>query len=136
VSPEIKSVSSDAEAAAAVAVSSQQPSRIWIIVLIFGFLGLMVDGMNLMFLSYSLPSLMRDFHISKVQAGSLASCSLVGMAYGYRPYCLQVLHRSGLAAMGIAYLLTALIPALFIPEKMCGLQKAQQAAPFGAGTFV
>lgn len=68
--------------AQAVAVSQEQPSRTWIIVLIFGFLGLMVDGMNLMFTSYSLPSLMRDFHISKVQAGSLASCSLVGMAVG------------------------------------------------------
>jgi AAHS family cis,cis-muconate transporter-like MFS transporter len=30
----------------------------------------------------------------------------------------------GLAAMGIAYLLTALIPALFIPEKMYDPQKA------------
>jgi AAHS family cis,cis-muconate transporter-like MFS transporter len=82
MSPEIKSGSSSAGAATAVAVSPEQPSRIWILVLIFGFLGLMVDGMNLMFLSYSLPSLMRDFHISKVQGGSLASCSLIGMAIG------------------------------------------------------
>ena len=58
------------------------PERVWIIVLISGFLGLLVDGMDLMFLSYSLPSLMRDLQLSKVQAGSLASYSLLGMALG------------------------------------------------------
>ncbi len=56
--------------------------RIWIVVLISGFLGLMVDGMDLMFLAYSLPSLMRDLQISQVQAGALASYSLLGMAVG------------------------------------------------------
>ena len=58
------------------------PDRVWIIVLISGFLGLLVDGMDLMFLSYSLPSLMRDLQLSKAQAGSLASYSLLGMAVG------------------------------------------------------
>jgi AAHS family cis,cis-muconate transporter-like MFS transporter len=62
--------------------SSANPDRIWIIVLISGFLGLMVDGMDLMFLSYSLPALIEDFQISRVQAGSLASYSLLGMAVG------------------------------------------------------
>ena len=56
--------------------------RVWIVVLVSGFLGLMVDGMDLMFLSYSLPSLMREFQISKVEAGSLASYTLLGMAVG------------------------------------------------------
>ncbi|HEY9226606.1 MAG TPA: MFS transporter [Gemmatimonadaceae bacterium] len=56
--------------------------RVWIVVLASGFLGLMVDGMDLMFLSYSLPSLMRDFQIDKVQAGALASYTLLGMAVG------------------------------------------------------
>ena len=56
--------------------------RTWIIVFVSGFLGLMVDGMDLMFLSYSLPSLMKDMAISKVQAGSLGSYSLLGMAIG------------------------------------------------------
>src|SRR4051812_11163189 len=42
----------------------------------------MVAGMALMFLSYSVPSLMRDFHIDKVKAGSLASYTVVGMAVG------------------------------------------------------
>jgi MFS transporter, AAHS family, cis,cis-muconate transporter len=56
--------------------------RLWILVLVSGFLGLMVDGMDLMFLSYSLPSLMKDLQMSSVQAGSLASYSLLGMAIG------------------------------------------------------
>ena len=56
--------------------------RIWIVVLISGFLGLMVDGMDLMFLSYSLPSLMKEFQITRVQAGTLASYTLLGMAVG------------------------------------------------------
>lgn len=58
------------------------PDRIWIIVLISGFLGLLVDGMDLMFLSYSLPSLIPDLQLSKPQAGALASYSLLGMALG------------------------------------------------------
>lgn len=56
--------------------------RLWIVVLISGFLGLMVDGMDLMFLSLSLPSLIEDLRISKTEAGSLASYSLLGMALG------------------------------------------------------
>jgi AAHS family cis,cis-muconate transporter-like MFS transporter len=56
--------------------------RTWIVVLISGFLGLMVDDMDLMFLSYSLPSLMKELQLSRVQAGSLASYSLLGMAFG------------------------------------------------------
>jgi AAHS family cis,cis-muconate transporter-like MFS transporter len=38
--------------------------------------------MDLMFLSYSLPSLLQDLHLSKSQAGSLGSYSLLGMAIG------------------------------------------------------
>src|SRR5208283_3848849 len=60
----------------------QPGERIWIAVFIFSFLGLMVDGMDLMFLSYSLPSLMPALGLSKVEAGSLASYSLMGMAIG------------------------------------------------------
>ena len=56
--------------------------RVWLIVLVSGFLGLMVDGMDLMFLSYSLPSLIEEFQMSRVQAGALASYSLLGMALG------------------------------------------------------
>ena len=61
---------------------SQPGERIWIAVFIFGFLGLMVDGMDFMFLSYSLPSLMPALGLSKVEAGSLGSYSLMGMALG------------------------------------------------------
>ena len=69
-------------AAPAIPASPTPGDRVWIIVLISGFLGLMVDGMDLMFLSYSLPSLIEEFQISRVQAGSLASYSLLGMAIG------------------------------------------------------
>ena len=61
---------------------SARSERIWIVVLVFGFLGLMADGMDFMFLSFSLPSLMPDLGLSKIQAGSLASYSLLGMALG------------------------------------------------------
>lgn len=57
-------------------------NRVWIVVLVSGCLGLMVDGMDFMFLSYSLPSLMREFQIDKVQAGWLGSFTLMGMAVG------------------------------------------------------
>lgn len=78
-----KGAASDAVRVAAVRINAKMVGdRVWIVVLISGFLGLMVDGMDLMFLSYSLPSLMRDLQISKVQAGSLASYSLLGMALG------------------------------------------------------
>ena len=73
------SVTSPSGAAGAVA---QPGERIWIAVFIFGFLGLMVDGMDFMFLSYSLPSLMPALGLSKVEAGSLGSYSLMGMALG------------------------------------------------------
>jgi len=75
-------VSAGGVATAVAVVPRSASDRIWMVVLVSGFLGLMVDGMDLMFLSYSLPSLMKDLHISKVQAGSLASYSLLGMALG------------------------------------------------------
>jgi len=56
--------------------------RVWKIVLVSGFVGLMVDGMDMMFLAYSLPSLMKEFHIGPAQAGSLASYTLLGMGVG------------------------------------------------------
>jgi len=62
--------------------SQNAPDRIWILVFVACFLGLMVDGMDFMFLSYALPSLMKDMALSKVQAGSLGSYTLLGMALG------------------------------------------------------
>ncbi|ACQ95632.1 major facilitator transporter [Burkholderia pseudomallei MSHR338] len=54
----------------------------WRIVFVFAFLGMVVDGADLMFLSYSLSSLKRDFGLSNVEAGSLGSLTLAGMAIG------------------------------------------------------
>jgi AAHS family cis,cis-muconate transporter-like MFS transporter len=67
---------------AAKADGSKINDRTWIAVFISSFLGLMVDGMDLMFLSLSLPSLMKDFQMSKLEAGTLGTYSLIGMALG------------------------------------------------------
>ena len=57
-------------------------SRIWIAVFVFVFLALMVDGADLMFLSYSLLSLKKEFGIDDFEAGALSTITLVGMAVG------------------------------------------------------
>ncbi|CAK7005222.1 Putative metabolite transport protein YjhB [Saezia sanguinis] len=63
--------------------TTQQPgSKTWIAVFIFGFLVLMMDGADLMFLSYSLKSLIEDFGLSNSEAGSLQTITLFGMAIG------------------------------------------------------
>jgi AAHS family cis,cis-muconate transporter-like MFS transporter len=54
----------------------------WVLVFIFCFLGLLIDGADLMLLSYSLNSLKAEFGLSSVQAGSLGSFTLAGMAIG------------------------------------------------------
>lgn len=56
--------------------------RTWMIVFVFAFLGMVVDGADLMFLSYSLSSLKQEFGLSNIQAGSLGSLTLAGMALG------------------------------------------------------
>lgn len=56
--------------------------RIWIAVFVFTFLALMVDGADLMFLSYSLSSLKKEFGLTSVEAGSLGTVTLIGMAIG------------------------------------------------------
>lgn len=57
-------------------------SKVWIGVFVCAFLGLMVDGMDLLFLSFSLGSLAKEFNLTEVQEGSLGSISLIGMAIG------------------------------------------------------
>jgi MFS transporter, AAHS family, cis,cis-muconate transporter len=57
-------------------------NRNWIVVFIACFLGLVVDGMDLQFLSLTLPALMEEFQISKTQAGIISTWSLIGMATG------------------------------------------------------
>lgn len=59
-----------------------QNNKSWIMVFIFGFLALLVDGMDLQMLSLTLPSLIGEFGISKTQAGLIGTLSLVGMAIG------------------------------------------------------
>lgn len=56
--------------------------HMWKIVFAATFIGLMVDAMDLQFLSLSLPMLMKEFKISKVEAGSLGTYTLIGMAVG------------------------------------------------------
>jgi len=62
-------------------VSSIKPHT-WKIAFIFAFLALLVDGADLMLLSYSLNSIKADFSLTAVQAGLLGSFTLAGMAIG------------------------------------------------------
>jgi AAHS family cis,cis-muconate transporter-like MFS transporter len=57
-------------------------NNIWILVFIFCFLGLLIDGADLMLLSYSLTSLKEEFGLTNLEAGSLGSFTLAGMAIG------------------------------------------------------
>lgn len=54
----------------------------WKIAFIFAFLALLVDGADLMLLSYSLSSLIAEFGLTSVEAGMLGSFTLAGMAIG------------------------------------------------------
>ncbi|MDQ1207613.1 AAHS family cis,cis-muconate transporter-like MFS transporter [Acinetobacter baylyi] len=66
--------------------SNNQRSRIgshtWKIAFLFAFLALLVDGADLMLLSYSLNSIKAEFNLSTVEAGMLGSFTLAGMAIG------------------------------------------------------
>ena len=56
--------------------------RMWMLVFAFAFLGLLVDGADLMFLSFSLSQLKAEFGLTNVEAGSLGSITLAGMVIG------------------------------------------------------
>lgn len=62
--------------------SDEGTDQTWILVFIFAFLGLMVDGADLMFLSYSLSSIQKEFALTSFEAGALGSITLAGMAIG------------------------------------------------------
>lgn len=64
------------------AAVAAENKNIWKVVFLFSFLALMIDGADLMFLSYSLGSLTREFGLTKVQAGTLGTITLAGMAFG------------------------------------------------------
>ncbi|NWC87099.1 MFS transporter [Pseudomonas reactans] len=70
------------EVAASAGALSPAKSKLWIVVFIFCFLGLLIDGADLMLLSYSLSSLKAEFGLTSVEAGSLGSFTLAGMAIG------------------------------------------------------
>ena len=52
------------------------------IAFIFAFLALLVDGADMLLLSFSLNSLKADFGLTNLQAGALGSFTLAGMAVG------------------------------------------------------
>jgi AAHS family cis,cis-muconate transporter-like MFS transporter len=62
--------------------AESKPDRAWILAFVFGFLGLMADGADLMVLSYSLSSIQREFSLTNIEAGALGSITLAGMAIG------------------------------------------------------
>jgi AAHS family cis,cis-muconate transporter-like MFS transporter len=70
------------DAAAQASVMTHAKNGTWVLVFIFCFLGLLIDGADLMLLSYSLGSLKAEFGLSNVEAGSLGSFTLAGMAIG------------------------------------------------------
>jgi len=56
--------------------------KTWLWVFIFSFTALLVDGMDLMFLSYTLTSLKNAFKLTEFQAGTFGTITLSGMAIG------------------------------------------------------
>ena len=68
--------------ASAPAATAATQDKTWVLVFAFCFIGLLIDGADLMLLSYSLTSLKAEFGLSNLQAGSLGSVTLAGMAFG------------------------------------------------------
>ena len=54
----------------------------WKIAFIFAFISLVIDGVDIMLLSFSLTSLKAEFGLTNFEAGMLGSASLAGMALG------------------------------------------------------
>lgn len=54
----------------------------WKIAFVFAFISLVIDGVDIMLLSFSLTSLKAEFGLTSFQAGMLGSSSLAGMALG------------------------------------------------------
>jgi MFS transporter, AAHS family, cis,cis-muconate transporter len=76
-----KATCAEPQAMAAVP-AAQVNDRIWIAVFIFSFLGVLIDGIDMMFLAVALPKLMVDLNLNKIEAGSLGTISMIGMAIG------------------------------------------------------
>ncbi len=58
------------------------PKKIWLTAFVFSFLALLCDGADVGFLAISLNSIKHDFGLTSLQAGSLGSWSLLGLAIG------------------------------------------------------
>ncbi|MFI7910824.1 MFS transporter, partial [Acinetobacter baumannii] len=54
----------------------------WKWALLFAYFAMVVDGIDIMLLSYSLTSLKAEFGLTTFQAGALGSASLAGMGIG------------------------------------------------------
>jgi len=102
--------------------------RTWILVFIFAFLGLLADGADLMFLSFSLSSLKSEFGLSQVQAGSLGSVTLAGMVVGGLV--------SGWAADRFGRVRTVVWSTMVFSLATCALGFTHNYAEFAAARFV
>jgi AAHS family cis,cis-muconate transporter-like MFS transporter len=68
-------------------VATQAPAapasnRLQLAVFISCFLGVLLDGIDLMLVSLSLPYLIKDLSLTKVQAGMLGTCLMIGQGVG------------------------------------------------------
>lgn len=61
---------------------NRSQNKIWILVFIFSFLGLLIDGADLLLLSFSLSSLEQEWGLSQFEKGMLGTYTLAGMAIG------------------------------------------------------
>jgi AAHS family cis,cis-muconate transporter-like MFS transporter len=57
-------------------------NRIQIAVFVSCFLGVLLDGVDLMLVSVSMPYLIKDLSLTKVQAGMLGTCLMIGQGVG------------------------------------------------------
>lgn len=62
--------------------ANKSQNKIWILVFIFSFLGLLIDGADLLLLSFSLSSLETEWNLSQFEKGMLGTYTLAGMAIG------------------------------------------------------
>lgn len=63
-------------------ITKKITNNTWILVFIFCFIALLVDGADLLFLSFSLSSLEAEWRLTEFQKGMLGSYTLLGMAIG------------------------------------------------------
>lgn len=99
----------------------------WKIAFLFAFLALLVDGADLMLLSYSLNSIKTEFGLTTVQAGMLGSFTLAGMAIGGI--------FGGWACDRFGRVRTVVISIFLFSLLTCGLGFTQSFTQFGVLRF-